>query len=95
MKNVKRIMAIVGIVLLVLMYVMTLVFAIFDSSASHGMFWASVACTIIVPVFIAAIKIVENVLKLYSKDIYSDPTEDSAEESKEVTADTDQESDKA
>lgn len=94
MKNVKRIMALAGVVLLVLMYVMTLVFAIFDSSASHGMFWASVACTIIIPVFIAIMKIVENVIKLYSKDIYSDPTEEDAGDSKEAAADDDKESDK-
>lgn len=54
MKNVKRILALTGAILLILLYVSTLVFAIFDHSASKGLLKVSVAFTILLPVLLYA-----------------------------------------
>lgn len=54
----KRIFAIIGIILLIGMYASTLVFAIFDHSASQGLLKASIACTILVPVLLYAYTLV-------------------------------------
>ena len=54
MKKVKRILALAGAILLVLLYVSTLVFAVFDHSASRGLLKVSVAFTILLPVILYA-----------------------------------------
>ena len=54
MKKTKRILALIGALLLALMYLSTLVFALIDRSKSLGLFKASVACTILVPVLLYA-----------------------------------------
>lgn len=54
MKKVKKITALIGAVLLVLMYLSTLLFAFIDRTASQGLFKASVAMTILVPVLLYA-----------------------------------------
>ena len=58
MKKAKRILAWIGILLLVGMYLSTFLLTIFDKSASMGMFKASVACTILVPVMLYAYTLV-------------------------------------
>jgi len=63
MKKGKRILAIIGIILLVGMYASTLLFALIDRSASLGLFKASIACTILVPVLIYAYTLVYKLAK--------------------------------
>ena len=63
MKKLQRILAIAGVVLLVGMYAATLIFALSGSPESDGWFKASIACTIIVPVFLYANMLVYKVLK--------------------------------
>ena len=50
MKKLKQILALTGAVLLVCMYLATLIFALVDSPAAPGLFKASVAATILIPV---------------------------------------------
>lgn len=45
----KRILAMIGVIILVLLYILTLITAILDSSLNMGLFWASVAATILIP----------------------------------------------
>lgn len=52
--NLKRIIALAGAVLMALMYISTLYFALTDNTATMGLFKASVACTIFVPVVLYA-----------------------------------------
>ena len=59
----KRILAIIAVVILVLMYVVTLVFAITDNAATMSMFKASLAITMIVPIFIYANQLIYRLLK--------------------------------
>lgn len=59
----KRILALAGVVILALLYVMTLVFAVIDDPNTMGMFKASIAMTIIVPIMIYGYQIVYRVLK--------------------------------
>ena len=47
----KRIIAMTGVIILVLLYILTLFTAVFDSSLNMGFFWASVAATILIPIF--------------------------------------------
>lgn len=58
MKKWKRIIALAGAVLLVIMYGCTLIFALTDQSETMGLFKASVACTIIIPVLLYAYTLV-------------------------------------
>lgn len=46
----KRIIAWIGIIILVGLYVTTFITAFLDSPATAGMFWASLYCTILVPI---------------------------------------------
>lgn len=48
----KRILALFGTILLFAMYACTLIFALTDHSAAKGLLKASIACTIILPVFL-------------------------------------------
>ena len=52
MKKTKRILAIIGIIILAGMYLSTLVFALMKHENASDMLMASIACTIIVPVFL-------------------------------------------
>ena len=63
MKKLQRVLAIAGVVLLVGLYAATLFFALSGSPESDGWFKASIACTIIVPVFLYANMLVYKVLK--------------------------------
>lgn len=63
MKKWQRVIAMAGVVLLVGMYAATLIFALSGSPESDGWFKVSVACTIIVPVFLYANMLVYKVLK--------------------------------
>ena len=48
----KQIFAIIGIVVLVLLYIITLLAAVFDSSATHGLFASCLLATVAVPLLI-------------------------------------------
>ncbi len=48
----KRILAIVGIIILAGMYVLTLIFALIDSPLKNSLLYASLYCTVIIPVLI-------------------------------------------
>lgn len=63
MKKIQRIFALLGVVLLLDMYGATMVFAISGSPNSEGWFKASIACTIIVPVFLYANVLIYRYLK--------------------------------
>lgn len=52
MKKTKRILALTGAIILFAMYASTLVFAFMDSSAAPGLLMASIACTILLPIFL-------------------------------------------
>ncbi len=63
MKKWKRILALAGVAALVLMYVLTLIFALRRDPAAGGLFFASLACTIFVPVMLYAIRLVGDVVR--------------------------------
>ena len=52
MKNAKRILALVAAILLFGMYLSTLIFALIGSPHSIDLLWASIACTIVLPVLL-------------------------------------------
>ena len=52
MNRLKRIFALAGALLLACMYIATLVFALMDSPSASGLFQASVAAKILVPVLL-------------------------------------------
>lgn len=54
----KRILAMLGILLIFIMYILTFVSSLSKSSSAQAMFRASLACTIIVPVFLYLITMV-------------------------------------
>ena len=56
MKNAKRILALIAAILLFGMYLSTLIFALMGSPHSIDLLWASVACTIILPVLYTLIR---------------------------------------
>lgn len=62
-QKLKQILAIIGIILLVSMYACTFIFSLMKSEAAHSLFLASIACTIIVPVFLYAFLLVAKTLK--------------------------------
>ena len=59
----KRFIAIAGVILLLSMYILTFVFALTDNPGTMGMFKASLAMTIIVPVLLYAFRLVYKLLK--------------------------------
>ncbi len=63
----KKVFAIIGAAMLVLLYIMTLIFAIIDSPFSRDLFRAAIVMTILVPILIFAIRLIRNVLNLYSR----------------------------
>ena len=68
MKKLKSILALIGDILLAALYVSTLVFALMDSPAAGGMFRASVAATILVPVLLYAYIMIARLLKERRQD---------------------------
>lgn len=56
-KKVKRVLAIIGIILIAGMYIMSLVSALAKWENSQAYFFASLAATIVVPVFIYLIEL--------------------------------------
>lgn len=77
MKKTKRILALAGALLLFSMYGMTIVFALIGSENSLKLLRASIACTVIVPVFLYAYILVYRVLKKDGIDIPQKPDSDS------------------
>ena len=69
MKNAKRILALIAAILLFGMYLCTFIFALIGSPHSIDLLWASVACTIIVPVLLYGYMLV---FKLTRHDVPSD-----------------------
>lgn len=63
MKKTKRIFALIGAILLVIMYASTLIFAFVDHSKSLGLFKASVAATILIPVLLYAYTLIYRLVK--------------------------------
>lgn len=68
MKKFKRTLALIGAVLLIVLYVSTLIFALFDHSASMGLLKASIACTILLPVLLYAYTLVYKISKKEDDD---------------------------
>lgn len=58
MKNTKRVLALIAAILLFGMYLSTLIFALIGSPHSTDLLWASIACTIILPVLIYGYQLV-------------------------------------
>ena len=52
MKNAKRILALAAAILLFGMYLSTLIFSLIGSPHSIDLLWASIACTIVLPVLL-------------------------------------------
>lgn len=63
MKKAQRILAFLGAVLLLGLYALTLVTALMDSPQADDWFKASVACTIVIPVFLYACLLVRRWMK--------------------------------
>ena len=68
MKKIKQIFALTGAILLVCMYAATLIFALIDSPAAAGLFKASIAATILVPVLLYAFILITRLLKDHNDD---------------------------
>lgn len=68
MKKPKRILALLGAVLLILMYASTLIFALINSPSAEGMFKASVAATILIPVLLYAYILIARLLGDHKND---------------------------
>ncbi|MBM6802973.1 hypothetical protein H6B07_09920 [Mediterraneibacter glycyrrhizinilyticus] len=68
MKKIKQILALIGAVLLVCMYAATLIFALIDSPAASGLFRASVAATILIPVLLYAFIMITRLLRDHNED---------------------------
>jgi Ca2+/H+ antiporter len=84
MKKIQRILAIIGVIILLAMYGSTMIFALSGSEASDGLFKASIACTIIVPVLLYAYTLIYKYLK-HRNDIPEEIKE--AEKHKKAEAD--------
>ena len=76
MKKTKRILALIGAALLVCMYLCTLVFALMNSPAAAGLFRASVAATILIPVLLYAYILIARLLKGRGSDSVPDKDQD-------------------
>ena len=72
MKKIKQIFALIGAVLLVCMYAATLIFALIDSPAASGLFKATVAATILIPVLLYAFIMITRLLKDHNDDSKDD-----------------------
>ena len=77
MNRLKRIFALAGALLLACMYIATLVFALMDSPSASGLFRASVAATILVPVLLYGYILVARLLgSRHVDDNSTDGTDD-------------------
>ena len=77
MNRLKRILALAGALLLACMYIATLVFALMDSPSASGLFRASVAATILVPVLLYGYILVARLLgSRHVDDNSADGTDD-------------------
>jgi len=63
MEKIKRFFALLLIIVLLAMYISTLVFAIIDDPATMSLLKASIAATIIIPVFLWVIKMFAGINK--------------------------------
>ena len=79
MKKMQRILALAGVVLLVGLYGSTLFFALSGGENATGLFKASIACTIIVPVFLYANMLVYKHLKNKNEEINKEQHEKKGE----------------
>ena len=68
MKKLKQVLALTGALLLICMYAATLIFALIDSPAASGLFKASVAATILIPVLLYAFILITRLLKDHGDD---------------------------
>lgn len=76
MKKTKRILALIGALLLFSMYGVTLILALIGSGNALKLLRASIACTVIIPVFLYAYMLVYRVLKGHVPDSeHSDETD--------------------
>ena len=75
MNRLKRIFALAGAVLLACMYIATLVFALIDSPAASGLFRASVAATILIPVLLYGYILIARLLG--NQDSHADDSDES------------------
>lgn len=73
MKNAKRILALVAAILLFGMYLSTLIFALIGSPHSIDLLWASIACTIVLPVLFYGYMLVFKLTR------HNTPSDDSAD----------------
>ncbi|CUX48741.1 hypothetical protein [Clostridium sp. C105KSO13] len=74
MKKAKRILALIGAILLICLYGSTLIFAVFDRSASADLLKVSVAATIFVPVLLYAYGLI---YRLFQNEKSDDTDEES------------------
>lgn len=72
MKKTKQILALTGALLLFAMYAATLAFALIGSDHARMLLKASIACTVIVPVFLYAYMLVYRILKKEDSDLNED-----------------------
>ncbi len=72
MKKIQRIFALVGVLLLVGLYGSTMFFALSGSPNATGFFKASIACTIVVPVFLYANMLIYKYLKNKDEHIFEE-----------------------
>lgn len=63
MKKLQRILAMTGVILLLVLHGSTLFFALSNRPGADGWFKASIACTILVPVFLYANTLIYRYLK--------------------------------
>lgn len=68
MKKTRRILALTGAALLLCMYACTLIFALIDSPAAFGLFQASIAATILIPVLLYGYLLIARLLRERSGD---------------------------
>ena len=90
MKNAKRILALVAAILLFGMYLSTLIFALIGSPHSIDLLWASIACTIVLPVLLYGYMLV---FKLTRHNTPSDDSADSLDDVSKLSQSHDQASD--
>ncbi len=82
MQKFRRIAAMIGVILLVGMYVITLILALSSSPNAQNMLMASIACTVIIPVFIYAMILVARVVGGRGVDEDGDKKADRKEDNK-------------
>lgn len=74
MKNAKRILALIAAILLFGMYLSTLIFALIGSPKAIDLLWASIACTIVLPVLLYGYMLVFRLTRHDDHDQANDDT---------------------